>query len=212
MIKFLNTKSVEEKFHMHSDQVRYLLREGKLCGRKLGGTKGDYIINPVDVSRIVMLKTLLDSKQDPSSPDMLWVQAACEFLANEIKQSGFDPTLVVGIAFGGLVPAAYISSLLRRPFCTISAIHYSDREQLSSVSVSLADLYVDDKDHVLVVDDVSDSGETLLTVKQKLLEREVLEKNIRFATLHKKTMSQFEPDWFVTVIDDWIKYPWEESS
>lgn len=209
MVKFFSANEASKYLNVGSDEVRHLLRTGKLYARKVGGAKGDYFIHPVDIVRINVLRDLSATKQAPAKPDMLWVEAACKFLVQQVEQSGFKPTLVVGIAFGGLMPAAYVSTSLRCPLGTISVTHYNGRERLPVACVSLADLYVDSKDRLLVVDDVADTGESLLEVKRKLVEREVLEGNIRFATLHKKPGSKFEPDWYVSVVDDWIQYPWE---
>ena len=64
--------------------------------------------------------------------------------------------------------------------------------------------------NLLIVDDVSDSGETLDYITTWLKRHGA--KNVRTATLHFKpsqnTTSQ-APDFYIAKIDGWVNYPWE---
>jgi hypoxanthine phosphoribosyltransferase len=60
---------------------------------------------------------------------------------------------------------------------------------------------------VLVVDDVSDSGNSLIEVKKYVLEKGV--SAVKIATLHHKPWSLFKPDYYAEEVDKWIIYPWE---
>lgn len=63
---------------------------------------------------------------------------------------------------------------------------------------------------VLVVDDISDSGETLKSVMSYLAEEF---KGIEFksATLFYKKTSAYEPDFWINEADDWIDFFWERD-
>jgi xanthine phosphoribosyltransferase len=63
---------------------------------------------------------------------------------------------------------------------------------------------------VLVVDDISDSGETLKSVMSYLAEEF---KGIEFksATLFYKKTSVYEPDFWINEADDWIDFFWERD-
>jgi len=61
---------------------------------------------------------------------------------------------------------------------------------------------------VLLVDDVSDSGNTLITaVNHVIMPRSPSE--LRTATIHIKPWTSFIPNYYVDQTDAWIIYPWE---
>jgi len=56
------------------------------------------------------------------------------------------------------------------------------------------------------VDDLSDKGNTLIMVKVDL---EELNNQVVIATLHYKPETKLIPDYFASVENKWIVYPWE---
>jgi uncharacterized protein len=60
---------------------------------------------------------------------------------------------------------------------------------------------------VLIVDDVADTGRSLMVAKDYLQRKGV--KEIKIATIHYKPNSVFKPDYFVASTTAWIVYPWE---
>jgi hypothetical protein len=60
---------------------------------------------------------------------------------------------------------------------------------------------------VLVVDDVADTGESLLVALEHVRERGAGE--IRTVTLYHKPHSKFRPDFFSQTTSHWIIFPWE---
>jgi len=63
---------------------------------------------------------------------------------------------------------------------------------------------------VLVVDDISDSGETLNAVMSHL-RAEFKEIEFKTATLFYKKTSIYEPDFWINEADDWIDFFWERD-
>lgn len=61
--------------------------------------------------------------------------------------------------------------------------------------------------NVLLVDDVSDTGESLLEIKKYLQSKDP--RSLTVATIHIKPWSKFVPDYYVESTDAWIIYPWE---
>ena len=59
---------------------------------------------------------------------------------------------------------------------------------------------------ILLVDDISDQGDTLIYAKADL---EKLGNQVITATLHVKPQTKFIPDYFVKQATAWIAYPWE---
>ena len=59
---------------------------------------------------------------------------------------------------------------------------------------------------ILIVDDVADTGKSLIVAKDYLMKRGASE--IKVATLHFKPTSSFKPDYYVDMTTAWICYPW----
>lgn len=131
-------------------------------------------------------------------------------LAQRVRASGYRPDVIVAIARGGLIPARVLSDLLEQPDLTSFRIeHYraSQRQAQARVRDPLtADLA---GRRVLLVDDVTESGDTFVVALEHLRSRgEPAE--VRTATLHHKTISPCVPDYYAQKVVKWrwIGYPW----
>ncbi len=60
---------------------------------------------------------------------------------------------------------------------------------------------------VLIADDVADTGESLILAKEHITSQGARE--ARLATIHYKPWSKIKPDYYTSVTDAWIIYPWE---
>ena len=144
---------------------------------------------------------------------MTWddVQLAAEKTADMIKEDGFEADIMIAVSRGGFDPARIISDQLNiRKLASLQIIYYSrvgekrDRpEVLYPLNAQVKDL------KVLVVDDVSDSGHSLMTVKNYVESLGAAE--VKIATLHYKPWSEFKPDYYAEEVDKWILYPWEPN-
>ncbi len=110
------------------------------------------------------------------------VEVLCEKIATKIP----NITHISGLARGGLIPAVLISHKLNLP--------YTDKI-----------LWSDDKviRNTLLIDDICDSGETLLNH----------EAAITAVLHHKPHTSKFTPTAYAQRFegDEWIIYPWERK-
>jgi len=131
----------------------------------------------------------------------------CEELAGLIK--GFQPDMIVGLSRGGLVPARIMSDVLGiKEVGILGVSFYKSMGRPSDFPAITQDLTMDLKGkRILVVDDVADTGRSLLVTKEYLQRKGAGE--IKIATLHYKPNSIFKPDYFVASTDAWIVYPWE---
>ena len=133
----------------------------------------------------------------------------CIELADQIKKNGFNPEVIVGVARGGWIPARILSDLLGNTFVASIKVEFytgvaeTAKKPIVSQQVSTS---VAGK-RVLVVDDVADTGESLVTVRQNLLSRGASE--VKIATLHYKPKSVLRPDFYVRETSAWIVYPHE---
>lgn len=137
------------------------------------------------------------------------IYSMCIQLADQIKESGFKPDLIVAVARGGWIPGRIMSDLLcNSNVASLKAEFYKDvaetnRKPVISQKVSAP---VKGK-RILVVDDVADTGESLKLVIAYLKRLRPME--IKIATLHHKPKSILKPDYFIGETDAWIVYPHE---
>lgn len=117
-----------------------------------------------------------------------WVDQQVETLASKIDSKQFKA--ITGVPRGGLIPAVMLSHKLGVKY--IPFTHYNSQ------------IFYPDND-VLVVDDISDSGDTLLAIQDKGYET---------ATLCYRYNTKCIPDYFGEKIKDekWIVFPWEENN
>lgn len=118
-----------------------------------------------------------------------WVDDQINEIGEKLE-SGDIPKFVTGVPRGGLIPAVLISHKFRIPYIGLEAAKTLPGEL---------------KKQVLVIDDISDSGNTL-----KQIERH----NFITATLAVRNTSDFIPSMFGDFIKDdrWMVFPWEEYS
>lgn len=134
----------------------------------------------------------------------------CESLASAISSSGFRPDMIVGISRGGLVPARILSDIMGvRELFTIRVSFYTGVGKTATAPKIVQPLVerLEGK-RVLLVDDVSDTGRSLMVAKEHL--KEMGAKEVKVATLHFKPHSKFKPDFFMSETDAWLVYPWEK--
>ena len=125
----------------------------------------------------------------------------CEKLA---KMIDFRPDIIVGISRGGLVPARILSDILNVKILILGIKFYKNIGETSDKPTITQDLPKIEGKKILIVDDIADSGKSLLAATEYLKGNE-----LRTATLHYKTTSKFKPDYYIEIADAWIVYPWE---
>jgi len=128
-------------------------------------------------------------------------------LASTAKKHNF--TDIIGIARGGLIPAAIISYELDIPLLTVAVSSY-DKKEKSKFKV-IQDFNIDALDensNILIVDDICDTGETMGWVSSKLSQARI--KNSIACIFTKSKHTQYL-DFYGTVVPDnkWVVFPWE---
>jgi len=131
-------------------------------------------------------------------------------IANSIRRDGFQPDIVVAIARGGYVPARLLCDFLDiYDLTSVRIMHYtSGAQQIEHASLILP-LAVDvSNKKILLVDDITDSGDTLKLACQHITEHGAAV--IKVAVLHHKQLSTFIPDYYGQKIIKWrwLIYPW----
>ncbi len=137
------------------------------------------------------------------------VAGLCESLASSITSSGFAPDVLVGVSRGGLVPVRLLSDLLGvSDIYTVRVSFYKNVGKTADFPRLVQPLpgRLDGK-KALIVDDVSDTGRSLLVARDHV--KRMGAEDVKAATLHFKPHSTFCPDFFIGRTGDWLVYPWE---
>jgi len=119
------------------------------------------------------------------------------------------PDVIVAVMRGGAVVSSILANELEveevASIKVVQGCQVPDQPMKSIILVPLNQWNFEDK-NVLIVDDILDSGETLLKVREVM--GKLKTKSLKVAVLHKKIYSRFEPDYYVEVRANWIFYPW----
>ncbi|HEX9260935.1 MAG TPA: phosphoribosyltransferase [Candidatus Bathyarchaeia archaeon] len=129
--------------------------------------------------------------------------------AERICKSSFKPQIILGISRGGLVPARVLSDLLENRNLAIvwlESLQVVDGDKRPQMLVQALSIDVAGK-KVLIVDDVADTGRSLITVKQHVLQNGAEE--TRIATLYFKPWSELKPEYYEKETGRWIIFPWD---
>ncbi len=129
-------------------------------------------------------------------------------IADRVKERGYESDVIVGISRGGLLPARILSDLLDNPhLANIKVDFYVDIYQTKKAPVITqpVSISVTDK-RVLVVDDITDSGQSFRLVWETLA-KEAAE--VKAVTLYHKPWSCFTPDIYARETEAWVIFPWE---
>ena len=118
------------------------------------------------------------------------IEEQVDNLANQISKMDKKPFYIYGVPRGGSIPAVWLSHK--------TGIKY---QQINSVQISkIADL-----SHILIVDDICDSGETIKKIKEDF-------PKCQTATLYHKKTAIDKPDIYGAISTyDWIYFPWENQ-
>jgi uncharacterized protein len=132
----------------------------------------------------------------------------CRGLA--LAASKFDPQVILGIARGGLYAGTLISHLLRKDFYAI----YLTRRHLDQKVREVPKWQVRPPDlvrglRVLVVDEISGSGETLRMAKEELEHMGV--EMVRCAVMYAHTSGVETPEYIGLISDALLINPWDRE-
>jgi len=138
-----------------------------------------------------------------------WAEVDRLCLALAKKVSGYRPEVLIGISRGGLVPVRLLSDILDNRNIAIMKIEFYKGIGVTSGFPTITQPLTIDLNgkRVLIVDDVADTGRSLMVAADYVKRQGA--KEARIATLHFKPASLFKPDYFIEQTDAWIIYPWE---
>ena len=131
----------------------------------------------------------------------------CKKLSNKITDK-FDNLLIIGT--GGWIVGKIINKNSNLPIFTMICKSYRNKKQGKIV---ISKVIPDQKlsGIILIVDDLIDSGNTLITIKKHLIENFRDITDIKIAVLIKKSKSKIIPDYYVLETDKWVVFPYESN-
>ncbi|HEX8740562.1 MAG TPA: phosphoribosyltransferase family protein [Casimicrobiaceae bacterium] len=138
-----------------------------------------------------------------------------ERLALAVHESGYRFDQVICIARGGLRVGDVLSRIFDQPLAILSTHSYAAEGGTIRGELVIAEHMTMTRPrlggHVLLVDDMVDSGHTLAAVHAELPRRFPHISQLRTAVLWWKARSVFEPDYYVDYLADspWIHQPFE---
>lgn len=138
----------------------------------------------------------------------------CRDVSKEIKDAGFTPEVIIGIARGGWYLARVLCDFfLIKDLLSLKMAHWG----VTATITGEAELKygLDDaarnklrEKRVLVADDITDTGDSIKLVVEYVKSQGA--KDVKTATLHHKTSSSFVPDFYGELVKKWrwVVYPW----
>lgn len=133
-----------------------------------------------------------------------------KILALKIRASRYNPDIIIAIGRGGYVPARLISDfLLFNDLTSMKIEHYTRAACLQPETKIRFPISTDiSGKKVLVVDDITDTGDTLKLAIDYIWTLNPL--SVKTAVLQHKPCSSFVPDFYSQKITKWrwIIYPW----
>ena len=133
-------------------------------------------------------------------------------LSAQVAAGDWKPDFVIGVGRGGLVPAVYISHQLELPMLSID--HSSKVPGFADELLTKVAQMTGEGAKLLFVDDINDSGGTILYIRELLKNAGCQAENLRFAVAITNTRSRASVDLWGEVIDRdhdkrWFVFPWE---
>ncbi|WP_331774359.1 phosphoribosyltransferase [Sulfurospirillum sp. 1612] len=129
-------------------------------------------------------------------------------LAKEIRS--FDPDAILAIARGGMTLGHFLAEALEmRDLYSINSIHYEETRKLDTFEIfNIPDLSKTKR--VVIVDDIIDSGETMVEVI-KVLNQRFPDVTIKVASVFYKEKALMRPDFTAREATEWIEFFWDFS-
>jgi len=121
------------------------------------------------------------------------------------KSLQFEADCVVAIERGGLPLATFLSAYLNLPLERIKVSFYKDTEKQDKPIVDLRNFEYSHYKKPLFVDDLVDTGDTLMYIKKAY-------GNAPYVTLYAGDMYQPDIFFFHKKSDEWIIFPWDTEN
>ena len=118
------------------------------------------------------------------------------------------PDVIVAIARGGLTLSHHLAEIFNiREVFTINAISYDKTSKKEKIDIfNIPNLH--GFKNILIVDDISDSGDTFIEVL-KILKEKYPDLTFKTLSIFYKPTSKFKPNFYFRETKEWVKFFWE---
>jgi len=131
-------------------------------------------------------------------------------LGKRILENNFRPSVIIAILTGGVIPGKLLLDILG-----VEKMRYVEIKFYKGIGETnrrpvIKAIYAEniENEEVLIVDAVSDTGETLEAVVNVM--SMYRPRRIRTSTIFVKPWSKKIPDYYSKVVDKWIVFPWDK--
>ncbi|EGK7485379.1 TPA: phosphoribosyltransferase [Campylobacter lari] len=126
--------------------------------------------------------------------------------ARKIKEE-FNPDVLLAIARGGMTLGHFLAEGMgNRNLFSLNSIHYEDTQKLDTIKIfNIPDLSSYKK--VLLIDDIIDSGETMIEIKRVLMEK-YPHLELKVASVFYKPSALLIPEFYIKEAKEWIDFFW----
>jgi len=130
------------------------------------------------------------------------------FFEKEVKK--FSPDTLLAIARGGMTLGHFLAERLEtREVYSLNAVSYENEKKIGKPKIfNIPNLK--GKKKVLLIDDISDSGETLEEVL-KTLKQKHPETEFKTLTIFYKDHTKVIPDIYLKKTDKWVVFFWDKE-
>jgi len=140
-----------------------------------------------------------------------YIYGLCRGLSKDIRKSGYKPDVIVALARGGWFAGRVLCDFLNLNDLTSLKIEHYTGTANASDGPRIRYLFDGDSvrnKKVLIVDDISDTGKSMITAREYIMKLKPA--GVKMATLQHLTCSQLQADYVGEVLDEWawVVFPW----
>lgn len=119
-----------------------------------------------------------------------------------VSKINLKPDIIIGVVRGGIVPARLLSNALnvKKMYCINVEKVGEDRKVRTEI---LDDI---DNKNVLLVEDMLETGRSLIVAKEYLEKKGAL---VKTACFFIQSKSEIKPDYYLKRTDSEVSFPWE---
>ena len=164
-------------------------------------------MNKIDGENLVKVNTKLVAWEE--------VVEWCRELAEKIEASGWRPDLIVAIARGGYVPARLLCDFLDiHELLSLQVLHWGKAAEITAKAHVKYPYEIDlSGKKILLVDDIVDTGDSVIVAKNFILEKWKPSELKTAAMQWISPVAKIKPDYYVDEVKEWIwyQYPWTRA-
>ncbi|AOO65871.1 phosphoribosyltransferase [Sulfurospirillum halorespirans] len=127
-------------------------------------------------------------------------------LSKEIKP--YNPDVILAVARGGMTLGHFLAEALEmRNLYSINSVHYEETRKLDTINIfNIPDL--SKAKRVVIVDDIIDSGETMIEI-ERVLGAKYPDVDFKIAAVFYKEKALLRPDFAAREATEWIEFFWD---